>query len=185
MPPWLSVAKGTPAASAALCRPAVRLCVRALRASKKPGFWISFSVASPQAVATGLPLSVPAWYTAPRGASCSITARLAPKAANGMPPPITLPITVMSGSKPGIRLAYTPWALPRPTRKPVITSSNASSAPCWVQSSRQRVMNGTDARTKFMLPAMGSIISVATSAPCSANAASSCSMLLYSSTSVC
>ena len=35
--------------------------VRALNASQKPGLEISCKVAKPQAVATGLPLSVPAW----------------------------------------------------------------------------------------------------------------------------
>ena len=64
-----------------------------------------------------------AWYTGPSGASCSITARLPPNAASGMPPPMTLPITVMSGSKPGINLAYTLCALPSATRQPVMTSS--------------------------------------------------------------
>ena len=59
----------------------------------------------PQAVATGLPLSVPAWYTGPRGASWLITSRVPPKAASGMPPPMTLPNTLTSGLKPGISLA--------------------------------------------------------------------------------
>ena len=40
-------------------------------------------------------------------------ARGPPKAASGMPPPITLPSTVMSGLKPGMRLAYTLCALPQ------------------------------------------------------------------------
>jgi len=79
--------------------------VFAASAAWKPGLRISRSVASPQAVATGLPDSVPAWYTGPSGASCSITARWPPKAASGMPPPITLPNTLRSGAKPGISLA--------------------------------------------------------------------------------
>ncbi len=136
-------------------------------------------------MATGLPESVPAWYTGPSGASFSISALGPPKAASGMPPPMTLPSTVMSGAKPGIAFAYTPCAPRRPTRKPVITSSNTSSAPCWVHSSRQRFMKGTLARTKFMLPAIASIMMQARSAPCLANASSSCAMLLYSRTSVC
>ena len=45
----------------------------------------------PAATATGFPLSVPAWYTGPAGASCSITSRRPPNAAQGKPPPITLP----------------------------------------------------------------------------------------------
>ena len=108
-----------------------------------------------------------------------------PNAASGMPPPITLPSTVISGLKLGISLAYTLCALPKATRKPVMTSSNTSNAPYWVQSSRQRFINGTLARTKFILPAMGSIINRASSLPCRANASSSWGILLYSNTKVC
>ena len=130
MPPSLSPTSGTPAARAASVRPSTSCVVFADSASKKPGCVISFSVASPQAVATGLPLSVPAWYTGPSGASWLITSLLAPKAASGMPPPMTLPNTLMSGLKPGINAAYTLCAPPSATRKPVITSSKTSSAPC-------------------------------------------------------
>ena len=42
---------------------------------------IRSSVASPAATATGFPLSVPAWYTGPVGASCSIRSRRPPNAA--------------------------------------------------------------------------------------------------------
>ena len=101
MPPSLSVLKGTPALSAAPCRPRISDWVLAVSCSKKPGLLISRKVARPQAVATGLPDKVPAWYTPPSGAKCSMTARLPPKAASGMPPPMTLPSTVMSGAKPG------------------------------------------------------------------------------------
>ena len=59
-----------------------------------------------------------------------------------------------------------------------MTSSNTRSAPCAVHSSRSRFMNGTVARTKFMLPAIGSIITQAISSPCSANAASIAAMSL-------
>ena len=48
-----------------------------------------------------------------------------------------------------------------------------------------RFMNGTLARTKFMLPAIGSIITQAISWPWVANASSIWAMLLYSSTKVC
>jgi hypothetical protein len=34
-----------------------------------------------------------------------MTSRVPPKAASGMPPPITLPKTLMSGLKPGIARA--------------------------------------------------------------------------------
>jgi len=104
--------------------------------------------------------------------------REAPNAASGMPPPITLPNTLTSGAKPGIACAYRLCALPSATRKPHITSSNTSSAPCCVHSSRMRFMNGTVARTKFMLPAIGSIITQASSGPWILNASSSCSMSL-------
>jgi len=107
------------------------------------------------------------------------------KAASGMPPPMTLPNTNRSAWKPGIDFAYRLCAPPSATRKPVITSSNTSSAPCALHSSRSRVMNGIDARTKFMLPAIGSIMTQAISRPRSAKACSSASTLLYSSTSVC
>jgi hypothetical protein len=79
----------------------------------------------------------------------------------------------------------TPCAPCSPTRKPVITSSKISSAPCWVQRSRQRWANSGVARTKFMLPAMASIIRQAMSLPCSEKASSSWATLLYSSTMVC
>ena len=46
-------------------------------------------------------------------------------------------------------------------------------------------MKGTLARTKFMLPAIGSIITQAIALPWRANASSSAATLLYSSTSVC
>ena len=78
-----------------------------------------------------------------------------------MPPPMTLPNTLMSGLKPGISCAYTLCAPPSATRKPDITSSNTSIVPCFVHSSRSVDMKGTLARTKFMLPAMGSSITQA------------------------
>jgi hypothetical protein len=61
MPPSLSALKGTPFSAATALRPSTSWRVLADSASKKPGFWISRSVARPQAVATGLPDSVPAW----------------------------------------------------------------------------------------------------------------------------
>ena len=67
MPPSLSPTSGTPASFAAPVKPSTSCRVLADRDSKKPGLVISFNVASPQAVATGLPLSVPAWYIGPEG----------------------------------------------------------------------------------------------------------------------
>ena len=105
MPPSQSPVKGTPASRAADCKPSTNVRVRAESASKNPGLPISRRVASPHAVATGFPESVPAWYTGPNGASCSMIARGPPNAASGMPPPMTLPSTEMSGAKPGMALA--------------------------------------------------------------------------------
>ena len=48
------------------------------------------STASPAAVASGFPDSVPAWYTGPSGASSSMIAARPPTAASGRPPPIDL-----------------------------------------------------------------------------------------------
>ena len=48
-------------------------------------------------MATGLPDSVPAWYTGPKGESCSMMSRRPPKAPTGMPPPMILPKVVRSG----------------------------------------------------------------------------------------
>ena len=48
-----------------------------------------------------------------------------------------------------------------------------------------RLTNGTWARTKFMLPAIGSIITQAISEPWVANTSSIWARLLYSSTRVC
>ena len=55
------------------------------------------SAASPAAVASGLPDSVPAWNTGPSGVSVSITSRRPPTAPIGRPPPMTLPNVVTSG----------------------------------------------------------------------------------------
>ena len=61
MPPTRLVVNGTPASRAAASgRRRARAC-GASSASWKPGAWISSSIARPAAIATGLPLSVPAW----------------------------------------------------------------------------------------------------------------------------
>jgi hypothetical protein len=49
---------------------------------------------------SGLPESVPAWYTGPDGATRRITSSRPPYAATGSPPPITLPRQVRSGATP-------------------------------------------------------------------------------------
>ena len=116
----------------------------------------------------GFPDSVPAWYTGPSGASSSITAARPPTAASGRPPPTTLPKIERSGVMP--KRACAP---PTPTRKPVMTSSNTSSAPCRVQRSRSPSRKPAAGGTSPMLAAIGSTRIAATSAPCSASAASS------------
>ena len=60
----------------------------------------------------------------PAGATSAIRSRRPPYAPIGMPPPMILPSVVRSGCTPNRA-----WAPPRPTRKPVMTSSKMSSAP--------------------------------------------------------
>jgi hypothetical protein len=55
------VVNGTPASRAAASSPSHSAFVFASSASWKPGACTSSSIARPAAIATGLPLSVPAW----------------------------------------------------------------------------------------------------------------------------
>ena len=94
---------GTPAARAASTQ-AVDEAARPRRAApRRSRAWRS-RAASPgrRRSRPGCPTACRPGRPAPSGASCSITARLPPKAASGMPPPITLPNTLRSGAKPGI-----------------------------------------------------------------------------------
>ena len=75
-------------------------------------------VFKPAVTANGLPDKVPAWYTPPKGEMQAMMSLRPPNAANGMPPPMTLPMVVKSGLMP-----CKDWAQPKATRKPVITSS--------------------------------------------------------------
>ncbi len=134
MPPSLSALKGRPSAAAARLQAIdqrARFLADALRRSRAlqfPSAWqdhMPWPPDCPTACRPGRP--------GPAAQSCSMIARGPPKAASGMPPPMTLPSTVRSGLMPS-----TPCAPCRPTRKPVITSSKISRAPCCVQSSRQR-----------------------------------------------
>ena len=82
----------------------------------------------PAVMASGLPESVPAWYTGPSGATIFIISFLPPYAPTGRPPPITFPRHVISGFIP-----YAFCAPPYDTLKPVITSSNIKMIPyCFV-----------------------------------------------------
>ena len=57
-------------------------------------------MASPAAIASGLPESVPAWKIGPAGETRSMTVDEAPYAAAGRPPPMILPSAVRSGVMP-------------------------------------------------------------------------------------
>jgi hypothetical protein len=81
----------------------------------------------------------------------SISSRGPPYAAAGSPPPTTLPMTTRSGVTP-----VSSWAPPRATRKPVITSSNTSSAPVAVARSRSSSRNPSAGGTRPMFAANGS-----------------------------
>jgi len=61
MPGARVVWNATPASRAAISSPSHSACVPRSSASWKPGARIRSSVARPAAIATGLPLSVPAW----------------------------------------------------------------------------------------------------------------------------
>jgi hypothetical protein len=89
--------------------------------------------------------------------------RRPPKAPTGMPPPMILPSVVRSGRTPDS--SCTP---PRATRKPVMTSSKISSAPWRSQIARRPSRKPGTGSTMFMLPAIGSTMMQAISAPSSA-----------------
>ncbi len=180
MPPTLSAANGTPASRAIPASPSTSLRVCAARRSWKPSAAISRSVVTPAATASGLPDRVPAWYTLPSGARKPMMSRRPPKAAAGMPPPMTLPRQVRSGVMP-----YSACAQPSATRKPVITSSKISTVPCSVHSARMACRNAVVARTRFMLPATGSTMTAAISLPWRAKASRRASASLYGRTMVC
>ena len=131
------------------------------------------SVARPAATATGFPDSVPAWYTGPTGASCSIRSARPPKAAAGSPPPMTLPKVNRSAST-GSR----PYQPDRDTRKPVMTSSMISSAPCSAVIRRSAALNPGSGGTTPMFPGAASVMRQAIWLPRSAKTASTAAMSL-------
>ena len=122
---------------------------------------------SPAATATGFPDSVPAWYTGPAGASLAMTSARPPNAAAGRPPDMTLPNVNRSAST-----GSSPYQPDRETRKPVMTSSMISSAPCRAVISRSPALNPGSGATAPMLPAAASVITQAMSAPYSAKQSS-------------
>ncbi len=93
--------------------------------------------------------------------------RRPPNAAAGRPPPITLPKVNRSAST-----GSSPCQPPAETRKPVITSSRMSSAPCACAISASRWLKPARGATTPMLPAAASVITAAISAPSAAKAAS-------------
>ena len=136
---------------------------------------MSESVASPAATATGFPESVPAWYTGPSGASCSMRSRLPATAATGRPPPMTLPKVTRSGthgSSPDAVEASrsTPQYPAGPARKPVSTSSQIMTAPSLRHSVAMRRLNPGGGVTTPMLHGAASTMTAAMEAPCSAKA---------------
>ena len=123
------------------------------------------SVAVPAAVASGLPDSVPAWYTGPDGASRSMISARPPNAAAGSPPPITLPNVIRSPAMPSC-----PYQPDRVTRKPVSTSSMTSSAPYSAHSAASSSLKPAAGGTTPMFAGHASVMTHAMSWPCSANA---------------
>ena len=117
-------------------------------------------VAIPAAIATGFPLSVPAWYTGPVGASRSIRSRRPPKAAHGKPPPITLPSVVRSGVT-----FQRVCAPPYPIRNPVITSSKIRTLPLAVHRARRPPRKPSSGGITPMFAATGSTITQAIRSP--------------------
>ncbi len=118
-----------------------------------------------------------------------MTSRRPPRAARGMPPPMTLPNVTRSGFHPmpsGTVLdASSPHQPAGPTRKPVRTSSTISSAPfAFVICESARLKPRSGARTP-MFAAAASTITAAMRSECSSNARRTASRSLYGSTRVC
>src|ERR1700722_13888865 len=97
-----------------------------------------------------------------------------PNAAQGSPPPITLPNVTRS---PGTR--STPYQPSAVTRKPVSTSSMISSAPEASHSDRSSSLNPGAGGTPPMLAGQDSVITQAISSPRAANSAVTASASLY------
>ena len=129
-------------------------------------------MAWPAAMASGFPDRVPAWYTPPNGARCSMISQRPPKAPTGRPPPITLPKHHRSG-----------WTLnhseapPLARRNPLITSSKTSKAPAASQARRRPSRKPSAGATRPILAATGSTTTAAT-------VSSSSGTTLYGATTV-
>ena len=138
----------------AVRRPVGQPAGRGRRARRRRRRRAARATASPAAVASGFPDSVPAWYTGPSGASAAMTSARPPKAPMGRPPPMTLPKQREVGRDAETLLA------PRPTprRNPVITSSKISSAPTRSHAARSPSRKPGAGGTRPMLAATGSTI---------------------------
>ena len=93
-----------------------------------------------------------------------------PKAAQGRPPPITLPNVTRSPATPS-----TPYQPEAVTRNPVSTSSMISSAPADRHSEASRALNPGAGGTMPMFAGHASVITQAIDEPRSANTADTAS----------
>src|ERR1700731_1720111 len=102
-----------------------------------------------------------------------------PNAAQGSPPPITLPNVTRSPRTPSI-----PYQPDADTRNPVSTSSMIRSAPLAVHSDLSSSLNPGAGGTTPMFAGQASVITQAISAPRAANSACAAAASLYGSTTV-
>ena len=106
-----------------------------------------------------------------------MTSARPPKAAAGKPPPMTLPKVNRSGA-PASYGPSSPYQPAREQRKPVMTSSLTSSAPCAFVMRSNASVNPSTGGTTPMLPAAASVMTQAISSPRAANSASTAAMSL-------
>src|SRR5712675_3799761 len=102
-----------------------------------------------------------------------------PKAAQGSPPPITLPNVTRSPATPS-----TPYQPEEVTRNPVSTSSMISNAPADSHSEASRALKPGAGGTMPMFAGHASVMTAAIAGPRSANTADTAPGSLYGSTIV-
>mmetsp|Transcript_2107 Transcript_2107/g.3451 ORF Transcript_2107/g.3451 Transcript_2107/m.3451 type:complete len:241 (+) Transcript_2107:416-1138(+) len=168
-----------PASRAAAKIPLMSRSVSLSNCSYVPGCFRISSVLIPAIIASGLPLSVPAWYMGPAGATISMISFLPAYAPTGRPPPMTLPKVDRSGVMPQCCCAP-----PYEMRKPVMTSSNTSKAPYLSQSSRRPIKKSFSGTIKPELPTTPSRITPATAPSFASKRALTDSRSLYVATNV-
>src|SRR5580704_1522209 len=115
----------------------------------------------------------------PTGASLDMISARPPNAAQGRPPPITLPNVTRSP-----RTWSSPYQPSPVTRNPVSTSSMMSRAPDASHTERSSSLNPGAGGTTPMLAGHASVITQAISSPLAANSAVTASASLYGSTTV-